>query len=177
MRLPDRITTPRLVLRAPLLSDAQACYEEYAGDPEVTRYMIWPTHTSIQDALEFLPRAIEGWATGRDLSWALTLAGQDRIIGMFGVRLNDHRADFGYVLGRRYWNQGLMTEAGRVILDLVWQDHMVFRLWATCDTLNLASARVLEKLGLQREGILRRWIVHPNVSMQPRDSFVYSKVR
>jgi len=53
----------------------------------------------------------------------------------------------------------------------------VYRVWAVCDTANLASARVLEKVGMTREGILKRWSVHPNVSPEPRDCFVYARVR
>jgi hypothetical protein len=51
------------------------------------------------------------------------------------------------------------------------------RVWAVCDSTHLASVRVLEKAGLEREGILRRFIVHPNISPEPRDCFCYSRVR
>ena len=70
-----------------------------------------------------------------------------------------------------------MTEAVRAVVDWAFSLEEVFRVWAVCDTANTASARVLEKAGMAREGILRRWIVHPNVSSEPRDCFVYSKVR
>jgi ribosomal-protein-alanine N-acetyltransferase len=53
----------------------------------------------------------------------------------------------------------------------------VYRIWATCDTDNVASARVLEKAGLRREGTLHRWSVKPNIGPEPRDAFVFAKVR
>jgi len=53
----------------------------------------------------------------------------------------------------------------------------IYRVWAVCDVANTALVRVLEKVGMDREGILRRWIIHPNVSDEPRDCFVYSKIR
>jgi hypothetical protein len=53
----------------------------------------------------------------------------------------------------------------------------IFRVWALCDVDNLASARVMEKVGMQREGILRRWILHPNLSDEPRDVYCYSVVK
>jgi RimJ/RimL family protein N-acetyltransferase len=53
----------------------------------------------------------------------------------------------------------------------------VHRVWATCDVDNPRSARVLEKAGLSREAVLRAWGVRPNVSPEPRDMFMYAKVR
>ena len=53
----------------------------------------------------------------------------------------------------------------------------IFRVFATCDIDNIASARALEKAGLRREGLLRRYIIHPNISEEPRDSFLYAMVR
>ena len=70
-----------------------------------------------------------------------------------------------------------MSEAVRLLVTWAMQQSPIFRVRAVCDTANLASARVLEKAGLEREGILRRWIVHPNISSEPRDCFVYARVR
>lgn len=53
----------------------------------------------------------------------------------------------------------------------------LWRIWGVCDIDNQASARVLEKVGMQKEGVLRRWISHPNVSSEPRDCLCYSRVR
>jgi ribosomal-protein-alanine N-acetyltransferase len=53
----------------------------------------------------------------------------------------------------------------------------IFRIWATCDTENFASVRVLEKVGLSCEGRLRRHTIRPNVSSTPRDTFVFAWVR
>jgi RimJ/RimL family protein N-acetyltransferase len=85
--------------------------------------------------------------------------------------------DFGYVLHRQYWRRGIATEAARAVVAWVSTLEPVYRLWATCDIDNLASLRVLEKAGLSREGILRCWAIRPNISQQPRDAFVYAKVR
>src|SRR5205814_3843543 len=111
-RYPERLETERLVLRRPVAADAAAIFEEYASDPEVTRYMIWRPHRSIDDTTAFRSHAEEGWASGLDLSWGITLKGEDRIVGMIGARPNAHKVDIGYVLGRKYWGRGIMTEAG-----------------------------------------------------------------
>ena len=177
MNWPTRIDTARLVLRRPVLADAPAIFEGYAQDPDVVRYLMWRPHTSIRDTTEYLARCVAGNNAGDDLTWALTLKGDDRLIGMFALRPHGFKADLGYVLARLYWGRGLVTEAGRAIVDLAFSDPAVHRVWAVCDVDNKASARVLEKLGMTLEGVLRRWIVHPNVSEEPRDSLCYARVR
>jgi hypothetical protein len=70
-----------------------------------------------------------------------------------------------------------MTEALRSIVSWALGQPDVFRVWATCDVENMASTRVLERAGMTREGVLRRWIVHPNLSSTPRDAFCYAIVK
>jgi RimJ/RimL family protein N-acetyltransferase len=90
---------------------------------------------------------------------AIELVEEQRFVG--GIRLDErdvvHRAaDFGYTVDRAYWNRGIATEAARGLLDTAFGTLGYHRVWATCDTRNLASRRVLEKLGLRREGELRQ---------------------
>ena len=174
---PQMIRTGRLVLRPPRLDDAGAVFEEYASDPAVTRFMIWPTHASVRDAENFLPLCVAGWSSGRELSWAITVPPSDRVVGMVGLRPHEFKADMGYVLARRLWGQGIMPEAAGAVLRVALQDPRVWRVWATCDVDNRASARVLEKIGMTYEGTLRRYIIHPNLGPEPRDSLVYARVR
>lgn len=96
---------------------------------------------------------------------------------MVASRLRGSKADLGYVLSRSHWGQGLATEAVRSVNEWLRASPDIYRVWATCDFENPASARVLEKIGMECEGVLRRWIIHPNISPEPRDSFVYAWVR
>ena len=96
---------------------------------------------------------------------------------MVAIRPHGFKADIGYVLAKPYWGRGLMTEAVRAVVDLAFTDPQIHRVWAVCDIDNTASARVLEKSGMTREGVLRRWTIHPNVSDLPRDVLCYSRVR
>jgi [ribosomal protein S5]-alanine N-acetyltransferase len=70
-----------------------------------------------------------------------------------------------------------MTEALTTIADWVLQQSSVFRISAVCDVDNVGSAGVLKKAGFTREGLLRRWMMHPNVSEEPRDCYSYSRTR
>ena len=177
LQAPQTLITERLMLRRPQLTDAPALFEEYCQDPEVTKYLIWRPHKGIEETINFLAGALARWESGEELTWAITHKGNDRVIGMVACRLRGHAADIGYVVARRYWNQGYVTEAARAVVEWAANLESIFRVWAVCDTANGASARVLEKVGMSREGVLRRWILHPNVSAEPRDCFVYSKVR
>ena len=177
MNWPVVVETERLVLRHPTGRDAPAIYDGYARDPDVVRYLTWRPHRSIADTFAYLDVLRSGWDAGTDRTWALTMRGEDQVIGMIGLRPRGSKADIGYVLARPHWGRGLMTEAGRAIVDLAFADPAVYRVWAVCDADNAASARVMEKLGMTLEGTLRRWIVHPNVSDAPRDALCYSRIR
>jgi [ribosomal protein S5]-alanine N-acetyltransferase len=70
-----------------------------------------------------------------------------------------------------------MTEVLGEIVRWGSGQERVFRIGAVCDVENIGSARVMEKAGLEREGLLRRWLIHPNISDDPRDCFSYVRVR
>lgn len=174
---PEVIATSRLVLRRPRMSDADDIFDNYASDPEVTRYVTWRPYKDRSEVAPFLQSRLARWDSGEEYSWVLTLPSEDRVIGMIGCRVREHAADVGYVLGRKYWGHGYVTEAAKAIVDWASALESIYRVWAVCDVENKASARVLEKVGMQREGILRRYIVHPNISPEPRDCYVYARVR
>ncbi|MBA4375590.1 MAG: hypothetical protein C0401_05385 [Anaerolinea sp.] len=76
------------------------------------------------------------------------------LIGMIELRLDQHCADLGYVIAREYWGNGYATEITQSVVEWAVAQESIYRVWAICDIENLASARVLEKTGMQREGIL-----------------------
>ena len=70
-----------------------------------------------------------------------------------------------------------MTESARAIIEWAFGQPSIYRVYATTDVENTASWRVMEKAGMQCEGILRRYVVQPNISDVPRDSYIYAIVR
>ncbi|HTV44947.1 MAG TPA: GNAT family N-acetyltransferase [Stellaceae bacterium] len=173
--LPDRFETERLVLRPIARSDALAIFSSYAQDPEIVRYLIWRPHRTLADTEAYVARCL-GASAAR--TYALTDRTSRRLRGAFELRHPEpHRLDCGYVLARPYWGSGLMTEALAEVVRWAMNDPGIWRIGAVCDVDNRASARVMEKAGLEREGILHRWLVHPNISPEPRDCFSYARVR
>nr|WP_298414549.1 GNAT family N-acetyltransferase [uncultured Halomonas sp.] len=177
MQTAPRIETPRLLLRAPIIEDTDAIFEEYVADPTVTHYLTWLPHESREMTASFLRAKIHGSQTGKELSWAITKKDNDRVMGMIDARFQGHRVEIGFVLGQKYWRQGYMTEAATALAKWSLGQHGIFRVWAVCDTENTGSSRVLEKSHFQREGLLRCWAMHPNKSPLPQDVYVYGRVK
>jgi RimJ/RimL family protein N-acetyltransferase len=157
---PKTLKTERLRLRKAKISDAEAIFRQYAQDPEVTRYVSWRAHKDLDETREYMRMC--------QLAWD---------IGMMIARVTDEKWELGYVLARLYWGNGYMTEAVRGLVHWALKQKQIYRIWAVCDVDNIASSRVMEKAGMQREGILRRWSVHPNLSPEPRDSYCYAIVK
>lgn len=175
--LPDTFRTARLVLRPITINDTGPIFETYAQDAEVTRFLTWRPHLTRDETTAYVAQCI---ATPPQISRTYGLIGRDddTIRGAFELRRTAaHRLDFGYVLARAWWRQGLMTEVLTDVVAWAVSQPWVFRIGAVCDIENIASARVMEKSGLNREGVLRRWLLHPGISPKPRDCFCYSWVR
>lgn len=174
---PSELRTDRLLLRTPVIEDADAIFDEYAADPEVTRYLTWAPHRELATVAEFLQTLIDSRLAAHEFPWVLTLPAERRAIGMIAARVQDCKVEIGYVLGRKHWNRGYMAEAISVVADWWISQAEIFRVSAVCDTENVASARALEKAGFKREGELSRWIILPNRSSEPRDCYIYGRVR
>lgn len=171
---PDTVETPRLRLRRPVPTDAERIFQAYAQDPEVTRYLEWVPHTSVETTRKFVSFCQDRWTNSVAFPYVITRKQDGELLGMIEPRPRGHRADFGYVLARAYWGNGLMPEAIAAVVKITLGHATIYRMAATCDVENRASARALEKSGFSREGLLRRYSVHPNISPEPRDSLLYA---
>ncbi len=177
MKPPERIQTERLLLRIPRLEDAESIFEIYARDPEVTRYLSWQPDERLEQTQDFLVGCIEAWRGETRFPYVISELGKASAIGLIELRRDRFKVEIGYGLGRPYWAKGYMTEAVCALVGWWKEQPDLYRLWATCDVDNLGSARVLEKVGMQLEGRLRRNTFHPNASSEPRDCFIYSIVK
>ena len=177
MQPPSTITTERLILRQPTDQDAELIFEQYAGDLDVTKYLSWQPHKSMAQTNEYLERCITAWQEKSAFPFVLIRRNDARLIGMVEIRIDNFKADLGYVLAKSLWGKGYMSEAVKALVDWSLKQTEIHRVWAVCDTENVASARVLEKVGMKREGILKKWLVHPNIAAEPRDCYCYAIVK
>ena len=171
---PETFETERLRLRKPVLADAEVIFQQYAQDADVTKYLTWLPNGKIEDTREFVRTCLTTWQEGDSYHWVIVRKEDRLLLGMITARVDGHKWELGYVLARAYWGRGYMTEAVKSLIACALKQPSVYRVWSVCDLDNPASARVMEKAGMLREGVLRRWSVHPNIGPEPRDSYCYS---
>jgi len=177
MRPPEIIETERLRLRPPVPADAPALFAGYTQDPVVTRYLMWQPHRSLAETQDFLRHCEQSRQAEQAFPWVILNKAGNQVMGMIELRVEGHRANLGYVLAQPYWGQGYMPEAVLALTQWALDQPQIYRVWAVCDVENIGSARVLEKACWTREGILRRWIIHPNISATPRDCYCFARIK
>lgn len=175
---PEELETTRLLLRRPTVEDAEAAFESYASDPKIDRYMAWSAHTSAAQTREFFQQTIDAWdlRMGHRV-WLIERKEDNLLTGTIGCTVHFQRVEVGFALGSRFWGQGYMPEALAKVCEAALADERISRIQALCDEENVQSSRVMKKVGMRYEGRLRQYGLHPNRSDQPRDCFVYSRVR
>ncbi|MEG4113063.1 MULTISPECIES: GNAT family protein [unclassified Microcoleus] len=154
------IETERLLLRKITLNDASDMFE-YACNPEVSKYTMWSTHTSIEDTKYFLKSITKMYKRRELVDWGIVHKADKKFIGTCGFvewSMTHSRAEIGYALSRNYWGEGYMSEAVNAVIEFGFREMLLNRILARCEVSNIASARVMEKVGMKLEGILRQHI-------------------
>ncbi|MEG4217409.1 GNAT family protein [Microcoleus sp. Pol14C6] len=152
------IETERLLLRKITLNDASDMFE-YACNPEVSKYTMWSTHTSLEDTKYFLKSITKMYKRRELVDWGIVHKADKKFIGTCGFvewSMTHSRAEIGYALSRNYWGEGYMSEAVNAVIEFGFREMLLNRILARCEVSNIASARVMEKVGMQLEGILRQ---------------------
>lgn len=170
------LSTARLTLRPPRAEDAIPMFAMYS-DVEFMRYWSFPVMTRIEQAVEYLARRMQGSASDTDLFWIVELASTRETVGtccLFNADPVSKRAEIGFGLHRPFWGNGYMSEAARAVVDCGFEWLQLHRIEAEIDPRNTASAKLLERLGFVREGLLReRWIIDGEIS----DGAIYGLLR
>ena len=144
------IRTPRLMLRPVTMADL-ATTHAYAGDLENTRFMMFLPYADEAETAAALREAVELWRmdSPERYEFALCLTDGTHIGGLTLYMMEDRtEAELGWVLHRDYWRRGYVTEAARALMDFA-RTLGVRRIFACCDSENVASYRAMEKLGMR----------------------------
>lgn len=153
------IETPRLILRRFTVDDAQAMYDNWASDPEVTKFLTWPPHESPAATAELLKLWAADYAKDDCYQWAITLKenGDAPIGGISAVSHDDRveKVEIGYCIGRAWWHRGIMTEALGAVVDFMFDEVGARRVECRHDANNPRSGAVMRKCGMRYEGTLR----------------------
>lgn len=151
------LTTSRLTLRPFTPADAEAMFHNWTSDSEVTKFLTWPTHTSIEISAWVCNDWVSHYIEPDYYQWAIVYDGQP--IGSIAVvNHNDTvgKAEVGYCIGRNWWHSGLVSEALKAVMDFLFDAVGYQRLEARHDTRNPNSGGVMKKCGMKYEGTLRQ---------------------
>jgi ribosomal-protein-alanine N-acetyltransferase len=172
---PEVLETPRLHLRRPRAGDADAIFARYSSDPDVTRYVGWPRHRSVDETRAFLEYCDAEWTRWPAGPYLIVSREDGRLLGGTGLAFEtSRRAMTGYVLAKDAWGRGYATEALSAMVAVA-RNSGLRRLYALCHHEHRASARVLEKCDFAREGVLRAHVEFPNlIPIEPRDVVCYA---
>ncbi|GAB4338067.1 MAG: GNAT family N-acetyltransferase [Dehalococcoidia bacterium] len=171
---PVTLETSRLLLRPWRLADA-ADVLEYARDEEWSRFLHVPRPYTARDAEEFVARSLlHSWDTHP--VWAIEVRSEGKAAGGINIRIErDHAtAEVGYGIARWHWGQGYITEACKAVFAWTFETFGLAKIVAAADAENVASWRVMEKLGMQREAYLRS---HRVLRGERRDEVRYGLLR
>lgn len=170
------LETDRTILRKIRMEDAHDMFA-YCSDEDVAKYTTWYKHLSIEDTKSFINHLLGRYELAKISPWGIQDKLTGKLIGTCGfVQWNtDHAsAELGYALSKTYWNQGYMTEIVKKIIDFGFAETGLIRIEARCLVDNIGSAKVMEKSGMQLEGVLRKLVF---VKGSHQDLKVYSIIK
>ena len=154
-----RLETERLVLRPTSVFDAEQIYNNWASDPEVTKYLTWQPHADV----EVTKSILASWDKENErldyYHWGMELKETGEIIGTTGTLGIDEKnqcTELGYCMSRTYWGKGYMTEAVAAIIEYLFEVVGLNRITSRHDPDNVGSGRVMQKNGMIFEGIQRQ---------------------
>ena len=170
------LKTNRIILRRLTLEDVNDVFE-YACEPEVAIYTLWEHHKSIDDTLTFLSFMVKKYEEKQVADWGIVLKESNKLIGTGGFMWwspKNASAEVGYALSKKYWNQGIMTEALNEIVKFGFDKMKLNRIEAKTRVENIASQSVLKKAGMTFEGIMREQLFTKG---DYRDFMIFSILR
>ena len=153
------LETGRLILRRFTPDDAEPMFRNWASDPEVTKFLMWPTHTDPKVTRSILEDWEKHYPEENYYHWAITIKenGSEPIGSIAVVEQDDgsSKAHIGYCIGRKWWHQGITSEALKAVMDYLFDVVGVNRIESRHDPRNPNSGKVMMKCGMKYEGTLR----------------------
>ena len=151
------IRTAGLELRQVTSADVSAVFTIFS-DPEVVRFYDLDTFEYHDQVAAMIARWQRRFENRQAIRWGITQVGQGKVIGTVGLHVeSEWKAGLGYDLGSAHWRKGIMTQALKAVIEFVFEQVEVERLEALVIPGNVASERLLDKLGFVNEGLLRHY--------------------
>lgn len=158
------VQSERLIMRRHTAEDAGDILSSYASDPDVTKYLLFAPHKTLQDSLDFIRWSDEQWER-HSFCFIIFSKADMKLIGGIGLELDDvarHVAKVGYCFAKDEWGKGYVTGACKRIMDFA-KERGVRKLVAPVHPDNKASIRVLDKCGFQEDSSASETYFLPNL--------------
>lgn len=156
------LETERLILRPLVIGDEIQMFQNYCNDERVTQFLTWKPHGKVENTLIYLNSCLDKKEQNptHTFHWAIVSKENNQIIGTIegaGLKEERHAISLGYVLSYDYWGKNIMPEAVQKILEYLFVEEGFERIYAVHDLNNPKSGRVMQKVGMQKEGVLRKY--------------------
>ena len=168
----NTIKTERLILRQFQLRDNADMFQ-WASNPDVVKFLSYEPHKTIAETNAVLTSWIESYNEMSTYNWAIEFQGV--VIGNISVVDKDDECftcHLGWQIDKPYWNKGIMTEAAKAVVDYLFDQVHYDRITSGCDTRNIGSSKVMQKIGMTLEGTFRRCCYQKDGSIG--DKFYYA---
>lgn len=153
------LETDRLILRRFGGNDTEMMFTNWANDPLVAKYLTWKAHTNVAETKSVIDMWISKYPQPNFYQWAMFSKETNNLIGSISVIHMEEKiraCEIGYCIGQAFWNKGYTTEAGKKVIEFLFNEVGFNRIEARHDIENNASGKVMMKLGMQYEGVLRQ---------------------
>ena len=153
------IETARLTLRRLTLTDAQMMFDHLTSDGNVTRFLRWDAHKTMDETKSMIQQWLDNYQYDSTYYWGIHLKNGEMIcsIGITIISEVDFKGELGYKIGSHWWKQGYSSEAARAVIDYMFRNTDIERIDAFSSVENPASKKVMEKIGMHYEGLLRHY--------------------
>lgn len=154
------LETDRLILRKIQPSDAHDMFKNYCNDEEVVKYLPWYPHGNVKITKQYIKSVLKKYHKEKELSyhWVIVLKETNEVIGAIDFNHYDIKnlnCELGYCLGKAYWNKGIMIEAANATIKYLFETTKIERIYAIHAVENIGSGKVMQKIGMTKEGTLK----------------------
>jgi ribosomal-protein-alanine N-acetyltransferase len=168
------IDTKRLKLRKLTFDDVQSIYSHLKSDERITDNLIKGAHIEPEETYAMVEEIINQYNNPSFYFWGMELIQSKELIGLidlFDFNFDELKCSVGYSIGYNWWNQGYGTEALRVVVDFAFNNIKINEISAAHNTDNPASGRIMEKVGMKKDCIVKDMI--RNAKGESKDCAIY----
>lgn len=169
------LETDRLILRKYELGDEIQIFKNLRSDLNTSQYVGWDTDKDINQTLEYVEKCIEE-ANNNGFHWVIQLKATNELIGdisVFEIMKKHSNCEIGYSFGSEFWGKGFATEALRKVIEYLLNECEFHLIEAKHKSSNPASGRVLDKVGMKKDAVLRQRRIN-KITKQINDLVIYS---